>query len=407
MIRPTAAIVVIMQRLHELDTTGFVKSQDGDVWTEIVIPLEAEKDEEWVFPVSGHVVQRKKGDILQPDRFTLDIVAEKQRNRMVYAGQYQQRPAPLEGNLIKRSEVRYYGGKDPLTSELDEQLPEFFNRKLISVDCAFKDTASSDYVAIGVIGVKGRRRYLLNVINEHLDAAATEGAIRAQRLQHPDASAILIEDKANGPAVVQRLKTNVAGVIPVNPPGGKIARMFAVAPEWQAGDWYVDRTAAWAEPFIQQITMFPTAANDDMVDMMSQAGIYLGGGGGLQIYGYHWSDSLIFDDGEEPSFLFQGRVNHYVSVECATSKLFVLSRCSTTAKPHGRRANTTGTLPVKACRRAEAQYADDLIKFVESSKASPHSAPQVILKAGTSGFLFRELRNHGLWVVEREEDDGR
>ena len=47
--------------------------------------------------------------------------------------------------------------------------------------------------------------------------------------------------------------------------------MFAVAPEWQSGDWYVDRNAAWTEPFIEQITMFPNARNDDMADMMSQA----------------------------------------------------------------------------------------------------------------------------------------
>jgi len=33
--------------------------------------------------------------------------------------------------------------------------PETFDRKIISVDCSFKDTATSDYVAIGVIGVLG------------------------------------------------------------------------------------------------------------------------------------------------------------------------------------------------------------------------------------------------------------
>jgi hypothetical protein len=61
------------------------------------------------------------------------------------AGQYQQRPAPIEGNLIKRSEVRYYGGIDPRTGQGDENLPANFDRKLISVDCAFKDLATSDY----------------------------------------------------------------------------------------------------------------------------------------------------------------------------------------------------------------------------------------------------------------------
>ena len=71
------------------------------------------------------------------------------------------------------------------------------------------------------------------------------------------------------------MKVNLPGVIEINPQGGKIARMFAAAAEWQAGDWYVDRNAAWSEPFIEQITMFPNAAHDDMADAMSQASAWL------------------------------------------------------------------------------------------------------------------------------------
>ena len=140
---------------------------------------------------------------------------------------------------------------------------------------AFKDLGTSDYVAIGVIGVKGRKRYVLNVVNRHLDAAATEAEIRRQRDVHRPTCAVLIEDKANGPAIVQRLKSNVPGVAAINPQGGKVARMFAAAAEWQAGDWYVDRNAAWTEPFVEQITTFPNAAHDDMADMMTQASAWL------------------------------------------------------------------------------------------------------------------------------------
>lgn len=171
--------------------------------------------------------------------------------------------------------MRYYGGIDPLTAQRDEVLPASFDHKIISVDCAFKDLATSDYVAIGVIGVKDRKRFLLNVVNTHLDAAATEAEIRHQREQHAPINAVLIEDRANGSAVIQRLKANVTGVIEIEPQGGKIARMYAAAPEWQAQDWYVERNAAWTEPFIQQVTMFPTARHDDMADMMSQASIWL------------------------------------------------------------------------------------------------------------------------------------
>jgi len=195
--------------------------------------------------------------------------------RLVFAGQYQQRPAPVEGNLIKRSEIRYYGGIDPRTGQPDEELPDYFDRKIISVDCAFKDLATSDFVAIAVIGVKGRKRYVLNVVNQHLDAAATEAEIRRQWDEHYPISAVLIEDKANGPAVIQRLKVNIPGVIEINPQGGKIARMFAVAAEWQAADWFLSRNAAWTQPFIEQIITFPAGRHDDMADAMSQAASWL------------------------------------------------------------------------------------------------------------------------------------
>ena len=171
--------------------------------------------------------------------------------------------------------MRFYGGVDPRTGQLDEQLPANFDLKFISGDCAFKDLPTSDYVAIMVIGVKGRKRFILDLVNKHLDATATESEIRQLRDKHRPISAVIVEDKANGPAVIERLKANIPGVIGINPQGGKIARMFAAAPEWEAGDWYIDRRAAWAEPFIEQITMFPAGRYDDMADSMSQAACWL------------------------------------------------------------------------------------------------------------------------------------
>lgn len=228
----TGAIVLVMQRLHELDPTGFLLEQEPGIWTHIRIPLEAEEDERWVFPISRRVVQRGQGDILQPERFPPAVVEGLRSRRLIFAAHYQQRPAPAEGNFIKRSEVRYHSGINPKTGQPDETLPEHFDLKLISVDCAFKDLATSDFVAISVIGVKGRKRFLLNVVNQHLDAGATEAEIRRQRDVHGPISAVLIEDRANGPAVVQRLRANVSGVIEINP---KVERLRACSRSLPSG----------------------------------------------------------------------------------------------------------------------------------------------------------------------------
>lgn len=275
----TGAIVLIMQRVHELDPSGYQLEQDKGAWEHVEIPLEAEEQKSSSFPISGKTVLRERDSLIHADRFSGKTVANLKKNRLDWAGLYQQHPAPLEGNLIKRSEVRYYGGIDPITGEKDPESPGKFDLVLLSCDAAFKDLATSDYVAIGAIGVKGPRRYLLDLVNQHLDVDGTEHAILRMRSQQMAlgraVNGVLVEDKANGPAVIKRLKKKIPGVIEIEPMGGKIARMFAVAPEWQAGDWYVDRNHGLTEPFVQQITIFPAAAHDDMADMMSQAGIHL------------------------------------------------------------------------------------------------------------------------------------
>lgn len=110
-------------------------------------------------------------------------------------------PAPLEGNLIKRSEVRYHSGIDPVTAVRDEPLPESFDVVLISVDSAFKAEAHHDKVGLLAIGVKDRRRFILTIRNRNLNFADTEAEIRWLRDKH-NAAVTLVEDKANGPAII-------------------------------------------------------------------------------------------------------------------------------------------------------------------------------------------------------------
>jgi predicted phage terminase large subunit-like protein len=279
----TGALIVLEQRTAELDVSGYVLQNNAGEWVHLNIPLEAEPvkqangtigPERWVFPISGKVYEREPGAVLQPDRFPPEVVAGLKKLRLVWSGQYQGHPSPLEGNMIKRAEVRYYGGTDPITGVVDPPLPETFDSVVISADCTFKDLSTSDYVAVGAVGVKGPNRYIINVVNKHLDEPGTEAAILRMRAES-GGRAVLVEDKANGPAVIKKLKQKIPGVIEVNPQGGKVARMFAVCGEWQSGNWYVDRNAAWCEPFVEQITKFPGAAHDDMADMMTQAGIWL------------------------------------------------------------------------------------------------------------------------------------
>jgi predicted phage terminase large subunit-like protein len=270
-----SAIVVVAQRLHQNDPCGFLLAQEDSEWTLLKLPLICEEPQTLTFPVSGRIWTRKKGDCLDPKRFPPRVVRERQRDRLVWAGQFQQEPMDPAGNLIRTDDIMFFGGRDPKTGALDPGLPEHFDRKIISVDCSFKDRPKNDYVAIIVVGIVGSRRYLLHVSNAHLDLTGTENEIRNCHAAYGPIAAVLIEDKANGSAVISRLTEQIPGVIAVNPEGGKMTRVAATSPEFQAHNWIIERNGPWAHKVIEQLTMFPNAKNDDVLDAIAQASIWL------------------------------------------------------------------------------------------------------------------------------------
>jgi hypothetical protein len=228
-----SAIIVIAQRLHQNDPCGFLLGQEDTEWTLLKLPLIAERDETITFPLSGRVWRRPKGSCLDPKRWSPRTVRERQRDRLTFASQFMQEPMAAEGNLIRTDDILYFGGRDPQTGMMDPGLPETFERKIISVDCSFKDKAGSDYVAIIVVGVVGSRRYLLHVVNARLDLTGSMNEIRNARAAYGPISATLIEDKANGSSVIAHLKEEIPGVIAVDPQGGKMSRVVATAPEFR------------------------------------------------------------------------------------------------------------------------------------------------------------------------------
>ena len=89
-----------------------------------------------------------------------------------------------------------------------------------------------------------------------------------------DCVAVIIEDKANGSAVIETLTGVIPGVIPVNPDGGKAARAYAMQPEHEAGNiWLPDpEVDPSIETFLSASSSFTGAdgGDDDEVDAMTQ-----------------------------------------------------------------------------------------------------------------------------------------
>jgi predicted phage terminase large subunit-like protein len=252
-------IVVVMQRLHEQDLTGHLLEQQR--WEHLCILAEAERNEVWTSPVKKTVTMRSPGDLLWPERFPKKVIEDvKVRlGSYGYAGQYQQRPAPAEGGILKRDWWRRY-----------DTVPERFDQVIQSWDFTFKDSKGSDFVVGQVWGKLGANKYLLDQIRGRYSFSQSLGAMRTLSARWPAADAKIVEDKANGPAIVDTLKKELTGIIAISPQGSKIARAQAHAPDLEAGNFWLPRTY-WAEEFIEEAAAFPNGGHDDMVDCWSQA----------------------------------------------------------------------------------------------------------------------------------------
>lgn len=97
-------------------------------------------------------------------------------------------------------------------------------------------------------------------------------AVRKVSSLWPGCSAKLIEDKANGSAVIAMLQYEIPGILPINPEGGKVARAAAVSPLIEAGNIYLPHPQwqPWVQDFLDECASFPNGAHDDQVDAMTQ-----------------------------------------------------------------------------------------------------------------------------------------
>jgi len=152
-------------------------------------------------------------------------------------------------------------------------LPQRVDEQAQSWDCAFKDLDTSDYVVGQRSGRIGSAYLLGDEIRGRMGCPTTVKAVRQFSERYPGSLAKLIEDKANGSAVIQMLAHEIVGIIPVNPEGGKVARAQAVAPLIEAGNVYLPHPqyAPWVNDFIEECAAFPNGAHDDQVDAMTQA----------------------------------------------------------------------------------------------------------------------------------------
>lgn len=260
-----ACILITLTRWHEDDLAGRLlkrarENPDADQWHVISYPAIYSEEAKYKDPTDP----RKHGEALWPAKYDIKKLQSIKQTIGSYewSALYNQNPSPPAGSIIQRSWLNYY-----------KTLPGKFDSIIQSWDFAFDGKEKSSFVVGQVWGVIGSDKYLIDQVRDRLNFTESVRALKNVSAKHPKAKAKIIENKANGPAIISTLKKEISGLIPIQPSGTKVERLYAVSPQFEAGNVYIPdpSIASWVNDYVEEIVSFPNAANDDQVDCTTQA----------------------------------------------------------------------------------------------------------------------------------------
>ena len=275
---PGAPVILILTRWHHDDLAGRLLDRDRDAgWELLNIPAQCEDPD-------TDPLGRELGEFMVSARGRTRQQWE-QRKRTAgsrtWASLYQGRPTPDTGNLFPADAWARY--TQPPWIERDDGsrvIPDATGNPDIELcqswDFTFKDTKGSDYVVGQVWLRRGVDVYLLDQVRRRAGFSESVQMMLDLTARWPQAVLKLVEDKANGPAILNAIRSRVGGLVPVEPEGSKYARAAAITPLVESKNVHlpdptlVDGTA-WVTTLTEEARDFPGAPHDDTVDAMTQA----------------------------------------------------------------------------------------------------------------------------------------
>jgi predicted phage terminase large subunit-like protein len=261
--KQTGSIIAVMQRLHEDDLAGHLMRQGG--WDHLDMPAIALENE---IIELGHAKShaRRSGDVLHPERESREALEaiKAEVGSLLFSAQYQQRPVPVEGNLIRRSWFLAY-----------DSLPASPSRTRIvqSWDVAMMTGSRNDYSACTTWLTQKNDAYLLHVYRGRLEYPELRRKVIGLATEHR-ATTVLIENAGPGMNLLQDLRAamplGMTRPIGVKPEGSKVDRMAAQSAKIEAGQVHLPNSAPWLGEFLTELLSFPYGRHDDQVDSVSQ-----------------------------------------------------------------------------------------------------------------------------------------
>lgn len=241
-------IIVIMQRLHEEDLSGFLlDGGSGEVWEHLCLPA-LDKDNKPLW--------EDKHDFIELEQI-------RQANKYTFAGQYMQTPAPDEGGEIKRNWFEIVNKND---------IPLHSLRWELIIDGAYTKNTANDPTGYHV-GAKYNNDYIiLSSVDKYLELPELLKDIPNYISSlGVHISLILIEPKASGKSLAQMIKNTTSYPVTeiktnfVN--NSKIENVRASSNYVEGGRVKLIG-GAWNEAFLSQVAVFPNGKHDEHVDTL-------------------------------------------------------------------------------------------------------------------------------------------
>lgn len=253
-------VVMIAQRLHELDPPGYLL--DKGTYRHLNLPAIAEEDQSIAIG-RGKFHQRIKGEALFPENMGLDTLHQL-RGEMGAAAfncQYQQNPVAPDGSPLR---WEAFGTYDDIRARADYQLV------VQSWDTGMSSDPRSDYSVCTTWGFRDGRWHLLDLFRGQLDFPE----LKQKAFAHCDAwqaDRVLIEDAASGKSLLQEFRnSDYRQAQPIKAHEDKEIRFNVACAPVEEGLVYLPREASWLPVFKRELQSFPRGRHDDQVDSFSQ-----------------------------------------------------------------------------------------------------------------------------------------
>jgi predicted phage terminase large subunit-like protein len=293
-----SAIVVIMQRVHEMDVSGAILSQELN-YEHLMIQAEYDPGVHCRTSIGWEDPRTEAGECFWPSRFPPAVIEDaKSLGPYAWASQYLQIPSPRGGGIFKRD---WWNIWDPE----DGKYPSF-SFIVAALDGAFTEKEENDPSGFTIWGLNtqseaGPRIFLIDAWSERLpihgedvprEAGESELSYRLRAkekwglVERVTSSCkrfkvdkLLIESKGPGWSVAQEISRlmfrSQFGIDLVDPGrGDKMARALRV--QHMASAMMLYRPPRkWAEAVEDEMANFPRATHDDLLDSSVMALNYL------------------------------------------------------------------------------------------------------------------------------------